>query len=275
MGHHNLSPRSGEREARARPPCNRHGGRCISSAMPNVSVAAALIAGMLSFLSPCVLPLVPPYLVYLTGTSLERFADQEAEPQVKRQTLAAALLFVLGFSTVFVALGASASVIGALVRAYSGELAIVAGVGIIVMGLHFLGVTPIAWLMREKRFEVPKPANLWGAYLMGLAFALGWTPCIGPILAAILAVAASEETVAKGAGMLAVYSLGLGIPFIAAALAVEPFAAFLARFRAHLGLVEKAMGGLLVLTGIAFLTGVVGQASFWLLDTFPMLGKIG
>jgi cytochrome c-type biogenesis protein len=110
---------------------------------------------------------------------------------------------------------------------------------------------------------------------MGLAFAFGWTPCIGPILAAILAVAASEETVAKGAGMLAVYSLGLGIPFIIAALAVEPFAAFLARFRAHLGLVEKAMGGLLVLTGVAFLTGSITHASFWLLDTFPMLGKIG
>jgi cytochrome c-type biogenesis protein len=110
---------------------------------------------------------------------------------------------------------------------------------------------------------------------MGLAFAFGWTPCIGPILAAILAVAASEDTVARGAGMLAVYSLGLGIPFIAAALAIEQFAAFLARFRAHLGLVEKAMGGVLVLTGIAFLSGAVTQASFWLLDTFPMLGKIG
>jgi cytochrome c-type biogenesis protein len=110
---------------------------------------------------------------------------------------------------------------------------------------------------------------------MGLAFAFGWTPCIGPILAAILAVAASEDTVARGAGMLAVYSLGLGIPFIAAALAIEQFAAFLARFRAHLDLVEKAMGGVLVLTGIAFLSGAVTQASFWLLDTFPMLGKIG
>ena len=143
------------------------------------------------------------------------------------------------------------------------------------MGLHFLRLAPIALLMREKRLQVAKPVGLWGAYMMGLAFALGWTPCIGPILAAILAVAASEETVAKGMGMLAVYSLGLGIPFVAAALAVEPFAAFLARFRAHLGLVEKAMGGLLVLTGIAFLTGVVGDASNWLLDTFPMLGKIG
>jgi cytochrome c-type biogenesis protein len=241
----------------------------------NVTIFAALIAGMLSFLSPCVLPLVPPYLVYLTGTSLERFADAEAKPQVRHGTIIAALLFVLGFSTVFVALGASASAIGAVLRAYSGELAILAGVAIIIMGLHFLGMTPIAWLMREKRLEVSRPVGLWGAYLMGLAFAIGWTPCIGPILAAILAVAASEQTVAKGAGMLAVYSLGLGVPFILAALAVEPFAAFLARFRAHLGLVEKAMGGLLVLTGIAFLTGVVGQASFWLLDTFPLLGKIG
>ncbi len=245
------------------------------SAVMNVTVVAALAAGMLSFLSPCVLPLVPPYLVYLTGTSLERFADAEPEPRVRRETITAALLFVLGFSTVFVALGASASAIGAVLRAYSGELAIVAGIVIIIMGLHFLGLTPIALLMREKRLEVPKPVGLWGAYLMGLAFALGWTPCIGPILAAILAIAASEETVAKGAGMLAIYSLGLGIPFIAAALAVEPFAAFLARFRAHLGLVEKAMGGLLVLTGVAFLTGAVTQASFWLLDTFPMLGKIG
>jgi cytochrome c-type biogenesis protein len=241
----------------------------------NVTFVAALLAGMLSFLSPCVLPLVPPYLVYLTGTSLERFADAEAEPRVRRDTIAAAILFVLGFSTVFVALGASASAIGGLLRIYAGPLSIVAGVGIIVMGLHFLGLTPIAWLMREKRLEMAKPVGLWGAYLMGFAFALGWTPCIGPILAAILAVAASETTLAKGAGLLAVYSLGLGVPFLVAALAVEPFTAFLARFRAHIGLVEKAMGGLLVLTGIAFLTGTVGQVSFWLLDTFPVLGKIG
>jgi cytochrome c-type biogenesis protein len=229
----------------------------------NVTIVAALLAGMLSFLSPCVLPLVPPYLVYLTGTSLERLAGAETKPQVRRETIAAALLFVLGFSTVFVALGASASAIGGLLRIYAGPLSIVAGVGI------------IAWLMREKRLEMAKPVGLWGAYLMGFAFALGWTPCIGPILAAILAVAASETTLAKGAGLLAVYSLGLGVPFLVAALAVEPFAAFLARFRAHLGLVEKAMGGLLVLTGIAFLTGTVGEMSYWLLQTFPALGKIG
>ncbi len=243
--------------------------------MTNVTIAAALVAGMLSFISPCVLPLVPPYIVYLTGASLERLADAEAELRVRRETIVAAILFVLGFSTVFVALGASASAIGGLLRVYSAPLAVLAGIGIIVMGLHFLGLTPVAWLMREKRLEVTKPVGLWGAYLMGLAFALGWTPCIGPILAAILAVAASQATVLKGAGMLAVYSLGLGVPFLIAALAVEPFAAFLARFRAHLGLVEKTMGGLLVLTGIAFLTGTVSEASYWLLDTFPILGKIG
>jgi len=241
----------------------------------DVTFFAALIAGLVSFLSPCVLPLVPPYLVYMAGTSLERFADAEPEQRVRRETVIAALLFVAGFSTVFVALGASASVIGSLIRVYSGPLAIIAGVIIIVMGLHFLGVTPIAFLMREKRVAVAKPVGLWGAYVIGLAFAFGWTPCIGPILAAILAVAASEQTVAKGAALLAVYSLGLGIPFIIAAFAIEPFAAFLARFKTYLHRVEQAMGALLVLTGIAFLTGSINQVSAWLLEMFPGLGTIG
>src|SRR5499433_801768 len=210
----------------------------------DVTFLPALIAGLVSFLSPCVLPLVPPYLVFLAGTSLERFADKETEPRVRRETVLAAVLFVLGFSTVFVALGASASVVGALVRAYSGPLATIAGVVIIVMGLHFLGITPIALLHRQKRIDVAKPVGLWGAYVIGLAFAFGWTPCIGPILAAILAIAASEQTVTMGASLLAVYSLGLGIPFIVAALAIEPFAAFLAKFKKHLGHVERAMGAL-------------------------------
>jgi cytochrome c-type biogenesis protein len=241
----------------------------------DVTILAALIAGLVSFLSPCVLPLVPPYLVYMAGTSLERFADREPEPRVRRETVAAALLFVLGFTTVFVALGASASVVGSLIRVYSGPLAIIAGIIIIVMGLHFLGLTPIALLHRQKRLDVAKPVGLWGAYVMGLAFAFGWTPCIGPILAAILAVAASEQTVTRGAGLLAVYSLGLGIPFIIAAFAIEPFAAFLARFKNYLHRVEQAMGALLVLTGIAFLTGSINQVSGWLLEVFPALGKIG
>jgi cytochrome c-type biogenesis protein len=176
---------------------------------------------------------------------------------------------------VFVALGASASVVGVLIRAYSQPLSIIAGIAIIAMGLHFLGLTPIALLNRQKRVEIAKPVGLWGAYVMGLAFAFGWTPCIGPILAAILAVAASEQTVTRGAGLLAVYSLGLGIPFVAAALAIEPFAAFLTRFKRYLHRVEQAMGALLVLTGIAFLTGSINEVSVWLLEVFPGLGNIG
>ena len=244
-------------------------------AVAEISYLSAVAAGALSFLSPCVLPLVPPYLVYMAGTSLERLADNEAPSRVRHETLLAACLFVLGFATVFVALGASASAIGGLLRVWSAELSIVAGIAIIVMGLHFLGAFQLGWLMREKRADIQKPAGLWGAYVMGLAFAFGWTPCIGPILAAILAVAASEATVAKGAGLLAVYSLGLGIPFLIAAVAIGPFAKFLARFRKHIGKVEKAMGLLLVLTGIAFLTGSVTSFSFWLLETFPALGRIG
>jgi cytochrome c-type biogenesis protein len=243
--------------------------------MADVSFPAAMLAGLISFLSPCVLPLVPPYLVYLSGLSLERLGDAEPEPAVRRETVIGAALFVLGFTTIFVALGASASAIGVLIRVYSDVFAKAAGVAIIIMGLHFLGVFRLGFLQREKRVQVAKPVGLWGAYVMGLAFAFGWTPCIGPILAAILAVAASETTVARGAGLLAVYSLGLGIPFLLAAFAVEPFAAFLARFRAHLDKVEKLMGALLVLTGVAFLTGFISSASYWLLETFPALGKIG
>ena len=241
----------------------------------DVTYLAALIAGLVSFLSPCVLPLVPPYLVFLAGTSLERFADKEVEQRVKRETVAAAVLFILGFSTVFVALGASASVVGSLVRAYSGPLATVAGIVIIIMGLHFLGVTPIALLHRQKRLDVAKPVGLWGAYVIGLAFAFGWTPCIGPILAAILSIAAAEATVAKGAGLLAVYSAGLGIPFLIAAFMVERFSTVFARMKRHLATVERTMGVLMIITGIAFLTGAISSVSVWLLDAFPSLQSIG
>ena len=241
----------------------------------DVTIFAALIAGLVSFLSPCVLPLVAPYLVYLTGTSIELLANTKRDPHLRRATVIAAVLFVAGFSTVFVALGASASVIGGLLRFYSHELSIIAGVAIIVMGLHFLGITPIGWLHRQARVEIARPVGYWGAYVMGLAFALGWTPCIGPILAAILAVAASEATVAKGAALLAIYSLGLGVPFILAAFAVEPFTKLLARFRGHLAHVERAMGGLLVLTGIAFLFGFFTQLNGWLLEAFPALQTLG
>ena len=241
----------------------------------DVTFLAAFLAGIVSFLSPCVLPLVPPYLVYLAGASFGRLAEAQQRPRVTRETVFAALLFVAGFSTVFVALGASASGIGGLVRFYSNELAILAGIAIVVMGLHFLGLIPIGWLNRQLRLEVQKPVGLWGAYVMGLAFAFGWTPCIGPILAAILAMAAAKATVAKGASLLAVYSLGLGLPFLIAALAVEPFALFLAHFRGHLRHMERVTGGLLVLTGVAFLTGLFTQLNNWLIEAFPALQSIG
>src|SRR5467141_2236784 len=235
--------------------------------MHDVSIPAALIAGFVSFLSPCVLPLVPPYLIYLTGATIEHVATDETASSSKRAVMISAVAFV--------ALGASASLIGGLIRAWSAELSIVAGIVIIVMGLHFLGLTRIGFLMREGRLPIPKPVGLWGAYVMGLAFAFGWTPCIGPILAAILSVAAAEATVTKGAGLLAVYSAGLGIPFLIAAFMVEQFSALFSRMKRHLANVERAMGVLMVLTGIAFLTGAISSVSIWLLETFPGLQHFG
>jgi cytochrome c-type biogenesis protein len=243
--------------------------------MHDVTIPAALIAGLISFLSPCVLPLVPPYLVYLTGATIEHVANDESLQASKRAVLISAAIFVLGFSTVFVALGASASFIGGFIRAWSAQLSVLAGIVIVVMGLHFLGLTRIGLLMREGRMTAPKPVGLWGAYVMGLAFAFGWTPCIGPILAAILSVAAAEATVGKGAGLLAVYSLGLGIPFLLAAIMVESFSGLFARMKRQLHNVERAMGVLMVITGIAFLTGGVSFISVWLLDAFPSLQKLG
>jgi cytochrome c-type biogenesis protein len=240
----------------------------------DVTFPAAAAAGVLSFLSPCVLPLVPPYLTFIAGASLEELTV-EGKARAKRDVLIAALLFVAGFSTVFVALGATASVFGKVLRANLDILSIAAGLAIILMGLHFLGVFKIGLLYREKRFDVGRPVGRLGAYVMGLAFAFGWTPCIGPILAAILAVAGSQETVARGAALLAVYSAGLGLPFLVAAAAMGPFMGFMQRFKRHFGAVEKVVGALLVATGLAFLTGAMQNISFWLLQTFPGLAQFG
>jgi cytochrome c-type biogenesis protein len=241
----------------------------------NVSIPAALIAGLVSFLSPCVLPLVPPYLIYLTGATIEHVENDESIAASRRAVMISAALFVLGFATVFVMLGASASLIGGWIRAWSAELAVIAGIVIIVMGLHFLGLTRISLLMRDGRLPIPRPVGLWGAYVMGLAFAFGWTPCIGPILAAILSIAAAEATVAKGAGLLAVYSAGLGIPFLIAAFMVEQFSTVFSRMKGHLLTIERAMGVLMIVTGVGFLTGAVSSVSIWLLETFPSLQSFG
>lgn len=243
----------------------------------NVSIQAALLAGAISFLSPCVLPLVPSYLSFIAGASLDELAEQNGAPNLQqRRALLAALMFVLGFSTVFVILGASASAVGQLLREYLGVLSQIAGVFIILMGLHFLGVFKLAFLHREVRYHhEARPVGLPGAYGIGLAFAFGWTPCIGPVLATILTLAASEQDVVKGATLLSVYSLGLGIPFLLAAAGIGTFLGFLGKFRRHLGTVERVMGVLLVLTGIMFLTGFMQTMSYWMLEQFPWLLNIG
>lgn len=245
----------------------------------DIGYVSAVGAGALSFLSPCVLPLVPPYLCYMAGVSVDDFRGDQAvaaKAGARAPLLAASLAFVLGFSTVFVALGAGASTIGRLLRVWQEPLAMAAGVLIIIMGLNFLGLIRIPLLSREARFQSQgKPASAIAAYVMGLAFAFGWTPCIGPVLGPILTLAGGRDTVGEGALLLAAYSLGLGIPFLIAAMFSGAFMRFLARFRVHLGRVEKVIGALLVIAGIFFLTGGVQTLAFWLLETFPVLGRLG
>jgi cytochrome c-type biogenesis protein len=244
--------------------------------MESVGVLAALFGGLISFVSPCVLPLVPFYLCYVGGISIEELGGDKRSAAATGAVVRAAIAFVLGFTTIFVALGATASALGRALASYWGVLSVVAGIVVIVMGLHFLGLFRVGLLYREARVRVGevKP-GLAGAYVLGLAFALGWTPCIGPILATILGLAGASETLGRGAILLAVYSLGLGIPFIAAAAFAPAFIAWAGGFRRHLAAVEKGMGAFLVLAGILFVTGQMSTMAFWLLETFPALGAIG
>lgn len=247
----------------------------------DIGFMGALLAGLLSFVSPCVLPIVPPYLCFLAGIGADELAGEDSAAAVNDRATTvrifqSALAFVLGFSTVFVALGASASAIGQMITDYFDVLAQIAGVVIIVLGLHFMGVFKITALYRDMRFHVEKrPAGLLGAYIVGLAFAFGWTPCVGPVLAAILMIAGSEDSVLHGAGLLGAYAAGIGIPFLVAALFAPAFLRVMRRFRAHMGRIEKGIGVLLVATGIVFLTGSVPAISYWLLETFPALGTVG
>jgi cytochrome c-type biogenesis protein len=243
-----------------------------------ITYIGALVAGILSFLSPCVLPLVPPYLCYMGGVSLEQMTDKDEElpPGVMRAVLFSSVAFIFGFTTVFVAFGATASTIGQWVADYMDLLSQIAGGIIIILGLHFMGVFRIAFLYREARFQATtKPAGLVGPYIIGLAFAFGWTPCVGPVLAAILMVAGSESSITYGMGLLATYSAGLGIPFFLAAVAMKPFMSFMTRFRKHLQTVERVIGALLVLTGILFMTGSMAEMSYWLLEAFPEFFTFG
>jgi len=246
----------------------------------------ALVGGAISFLSPCVLPLVPPYLCYMAGANMAELrgqavmandgvvVSQAVSPNIRKTVVVNALLFVLGFSLVFVALGASASIIGQFVLKNRELLSTLAGLVIIIMGLHFLGLFRLAFMQREARFQAGGAGPV-GSMVMGFAFAFGWTPCIGPILGSILAQAGARDTAGEGAMLLAVYSAGLGVPFVLAALFVEPFLDFLQKFKRHMGLVEKAMGIFLIAIGILFLTGSMQRFSFWLLEIFPFFANVG
>jgi len=244
----------------------------------DVSIGAAILAGALSFLSPCVLPLVPPYLCYISGMSLDDLAGEDVvvERQHRLKVMAAALCFVLGFTTVFVLLGATASAAGQLLRQYLPLLTQIAGIAIIIMGLNFIGVFRLGFLARDTRYHhQSEGVTLFGAYGIGLAFAFGWTPCIGPVLAGILTLASTSENISRGMALLGLYSLGLGIPFLLAALSLDSFLGFFRKFRRHLPLVEKIMGVLLIITGLMFLTGTMQTISYWLLELFPSLATIG
>lgn len=237
---------------------------------PDVGLLAALVAGVASFISPCVLPLVPAYLSFMSGVSL---ADMRREERPARQAggiFLTALLFVLGFSTVFVALGASASALGQALLARLPLLARIAGALIVVLGIHMTGLVRIPFLAYERRFQAGKSAGLATAFVMGLAFAFGWTPCIGPILASILALAANADTVGKGVLLLAVYSAGLGIPFLLAALFLNAFYGFFNRIQKHFHKIEVASGVVLIAVGVLLLLNQFDRISAWFARVIPM-----
>lgn len=242
-----------------------------------VGYGAALLAGALSFLSPCVLPLVIPYLGFLGGVTL-RAAPGGAVAEVpnRGRVMVAAGFFVLGFATVFTLLGATASWLSQLLAEYMDALAVLAGIVLIAFGLHFAGVLRIDVLNYEKRFHPrERPVSPLGAYVVGLAFAFGWTPCIGPVLAGVLTLAAGRDSILEGAMLLFIYALGIGVPFLLAAASVAPFLRFIGRFRGYFRAVEIIVGGLLILTGVMVMTGTFQEIGGWMLDRWPDLGRFG
>jgi cytochrome c-type biogenesis protein len=240
-----------------------------------IGIFAAFLAGAISFLSPCVLPLVPGYVSYIAGQP-DLTKQRRAGVAARIPAAGLSLCFVLGFSTVFMLLGAGASALGQLLLAYRYEFNLVGGAIIILFGLVMLGALRIGVLFRDTRFHLDVPGGRpLGAYLLGLAFAFGWTPCIGPILGAILTVSASSAQVSDGVWLLAIYSAGLGVPFLLAALFTDAIAARLKAIGRAGRVLYKAAGGVMVLMGIAIMTGQLSAFAYWLLGTFPVLGRIG
>ena len=243
------------------------------------SAFAAFFGGALSFLSPCVLPLVPGYLCFAAGLQFSELSELEAKGQAVARILPGALAFVVGFSAVFIALGAGASAINLLLLTYQAELGQIAGATIILLGLHLAGLIHLPFLSREARLDSStiekSSAPLVAAFVMGLAFAFGWTPCIGPILATILALAAARDSMGEGISLLAFYAAGLGLPFILAALGVGKFMAASQRIKQNMVWVERGAGGLLVATGGLIMLGSLQSMASYLLDWFPFMSQLG
>jgi cytochrome c-type biogenesis protein len=237
------------------------------------AMIVALLAGTLSFLSPCVLPIVPPYLAYMSGVTLPDLTNDGAH---RRRAIVPALFFVLGLSTIFLLLGAAASALGLAFLQYQSTLSSIAGILVMVFGLHFLGIIRIGFLDREMRMDAgDRGGSAFGAYILGLAFAFGWTPCIGPQLGAILSLAASEASVARGTALLAVYAIGLGVPFILVAAFLPRLTGVMGWMKRHMDRIEKIMGLLLWTIGLMMVTGGFSAFAFWLLETFPALAVLG
>jgi len=236
------------------------------------ALVVALFAGLISFLSPCVLPIVPPYLAFMSGVALNDMENKKGRQKI----VFAALFFVLGLSTVFIFLGFSASAIGTVFFEYNNLLNIIAGSVVMLFGLHFLDILRLEILDREARFEVGSyQGSAFGSYVLGLAFAFGWTPCIGPQLGAILSLAASNGSIAKGTFLLTFYAIGLGMPFLVCAFFINRLDGTLRLIKRHFKIIERMMGLLLWTVGLLMLTGGFSSISFWLLDTFPSLGVLG
>ena len=236
------------------------------------AMTLAFLAGVISFLSPCVLPIVPPYLAYMSGISLSEATDNNKAVSI----FLPAVFFVLGLSTVFLILGFTASALGTVFLSYQDTLITISGILVMGFGLHFLGILRIGFLERQARFEASSQnGSAFGAYVLGLAFAFGWTPCIGPQLASILTLAASEGSVARGTTLLGVYALGLGMPFLLVALFLSRLSAILTWLKRHMQIIERLMGLLLWTIGLMMLTGGFADFSFWILDTFPSLANLG
>jgi cytochrome c-type biogenesis protein len=237
------------------------------------ALAVAMLAGLLSFLSPCVLPVVPPYLAYMGGVSV---SEMEETRVARRRVLLAAAFFVLGLSTVFLMLGFAASALGRAFLQFQDWFVIIAGVVVMIFGAHFIGVFRIGFMDREARMDAgDRGGSAFGAYVLGLAFAFGWTPCLGPILGAILGLAASEADMARGTILLAFYAMGLGIPFLLVAAFFPRLTGVMRWMKRHLDRIERISGLLLWTVGLMMITGQFTAFSFWLLESFPGLAALG